>query len=79
MSIRLEVQLDGSIEIMRSWINDPMTRFLTLDSKDEEKYMRIIGYLVRREIRRVQAERFVPQVVREGRSLLKRKLKQKEI
>ena len=73
MSIRLEVLESGEIEVMRSWVNDPMTKFLRFDSADTA--IRIVEYLIRREVRRVAAERFVPQVVKEGRQILKRELK----
>lgn len=63
MAIRIEVTPDGNIEIMRTPVGGGPARFVEVE--DEQKAYGIIRYLVRREIRAVRAERFVPEFEKE--------------
>jgi hypothetical protein len=63
MAIRIEVTPDAKIEILRSPVNGGRPRFLTING--EERAMRIIRYLLERDIRAAKAERFVPEFEKE--------------
>jgi hypothetical protein len=75
MPIRVEVLEDGQIQIFRSWVTDQMTRWLTI--RDEATAFRIVRYLLRREIRRVRQERFVPQLDRDCKRELSKLIKER--
>jgi hypothetical protein len=79
MPIRIEISLAKvgglEVEIMRSWINDPMTKFLRFDF---DTAVRIVRYLMHREARRVQANRYVSQSEKETKAALKQLHKEAE-
>lgn len=75
MPIRVEILEDGKARIMRSWVNDPLTKWLTLESA--EAAIRILPYLIRREARRVLQERFVPQLDRDCKRELSKLIKER--
>jgi hypothetical protein len=72
MPIRIEIQPDGEIEIMRSWISDSTIKFLHFRNLDTA--VSILRYLIKREIRRVERDRFIPQIEKEAAKLINREV-----
>ena len=72
MSIRVEVQPDERIEIMRPR-EDGGTAFAYF--RDLEDAIAIIRYLLRRDLKAAKRERFVPQLDRECKKLLRDEIK----
>ena len=70
MAIRIEVQPDGAIEIMRP--RGPEAGFVYC--RDLEHAMVIIKYLMKRDLRAAKREKFVPDLDRECKQLLKQEL-----
>lgn len=70
MTIRLEVQPDCRIEILR--VKDGRTTHLLIDGI--ARAMRIAEYLLRRDLRQARKDRFVPMLDRECNALLKQEL-----
>ncbi len=68
MAIRLEVQPDGQIEIMRprSFGKTSFSRYETLDQA-----MIVIRFLLRRDIQEAKEQKFTPQAVKEARQAFK--------
>ncbi len=66
MAIRVDVLPDCKIEVLR--ITE--TRISQLVFDDRAKAMRIIEYLLKRDLRQARKDRFVPQLDRECKRLL---------
>jgi hypothetical protein len=72
MPIRIEVREDGEIEVMRSWVNDPMTKFLRFKPDEFGTLVKVIlPYLIKREMRRQERNRFVPEFEKEAKKAYK--------
>ncbi len=69
MSIRVEVQPDLQIEIQRPGPSGGPSKFVCC--KDLEAALRIMRFLLKRDLERAQRERFVPQVEREAKKAYK--------
>jgi hypothetical protein len=64
MALRIEVLPDGRIELMTQ-------SAVFLEIETEEQAVRIIAYLIRREVRKARKTRFVSQLDKECKQLLK--------
>ncbi len=69
MAIRIEVQPDGQIEIQRPRPITGKSRFVTCVSMDAA--MRIIRFMLKRDLERARLERFVSQQELEAKKALK--------
>lgn len=68
MAVRIEVQPDGTIEMIRTY--EGRTKFLKFDSLD--KAIAIAEYLLKRDSSISRNDRFVPQLKIEARKEFKR-------
>lgn len=68
MSIRLQIMEDGEIEIQRP---DPRGNSRFVYSQDLAGAMRIIRFLLKRDLEKAQRQRFVPQSVKEAKQAYK--------
>jgi hypothetical protein len=72
MPIRIEVREDGEIEVMRSWINDPMSKFLHFKPAEFGTLTKVIlPYLIKREMRRQEKNRFISESEKNARKAYK--------
>jgi hypothetical protein len=79
MPIRIEVREDGQIEVMRSWVSDPMSRFLHFKPEELNTLVKVIlPYLIKREMRRQERNRFVPEFEKEAKKAYKQLSEQAE-
>jgi hypothetical protein len=68
VSIRIEVQSDLAIEIQRP---DPRGNSRFVYCQDLDGAMRIIRFLLKRDLEKAQRQRFVPQSVKEAKQAYK--------
>jgi len=75
VTLRIEVLEDSTIEIMRPRIRDGNIRFLRIDSL--EAAMRIIRFLLKREMERAKKDGWVSRLDRECRKELAKLVQEK--
>ena len=75
MSFSVHVDWDGTIEITRLDENDKPyhDRY-----KNFEAAYHAIRFLLKRDIERAKSEKYVPEVICEGRAILRKRLKERE-
>jgi hypothetical protein len=76
MSLRVEVQPGGKLELLITRINNGRVR--RVEYTDIPAFFRVFYYLIKIEIEREKAERFTSAIDIECRRLLKLKLKERE-
>ena len=69
MTVRVVVQPDLTIEIQRPNPQGKNSRFI--NCKNLDSAMRIIRFLLKRDLERAERTRFVPQIEREAKQALK--------
>jgi hypothetical protein len=69
MSIRIEIQPDGKIEIQRHHPAEKKSNFITCESLDGA--LRVIRFLIKRDLDRAERVKFMSQSVKEARQALK--------
>jgi hypothetical protein len=62
MAIRIDVEADGKIVIMRPHATD---KPVFMDFDDVERAMRMVKYFINQDLAKASGERFVPQLDRE--------------